>query len=73
MPTTKHRINITATPVVEAALRKLAKLDRVPVASKAAELLERALDMEEDIALAHIVDIRMKRPARFIEHDAAWK
>jgi hypothetical protein len=73
MPTTKHRINITTTPASLIALRRAAQRDRMPIASKAAELIELALELEEDIALGALADLRMRKRKRFISHETAWK
>ena len=72
MSTIKPRINITADRDIELAITRAARRDRVPVAAKAVELLRLALELEEDLALATIVDGRLARPARFIAHDKAW-
>lgn len=72
MSTTKQRINITADRDVEFALRSSAKRDRMPIASKAAELLRLALSIEEDLALATIVRQREKKHTGFIPHKKVW-
>lgn len=73
MATIKQRINITVGETIEGALKQAAKRDRVPVASKAAELLELALNLEEDMALSRLADERMAKKVRFISHAKAWK
>lgn len=73
MPTTKPRINVTISPDVEAGLKILAKRDRVPVASKAAELLSFALAIEEDQALIALAESRDTADAKYIPHDKFWK
>lgn len=72
MATLKQRINITADADVESALRSAAKRDRVPVASKAAELLRLALEIEEDLALATIARVRDTGKVKFISHKKVW-
>lgn len=73
MPTTKQRINISVSDEIKLALTKLAMRDRVPEATKAARLLEMALEIEEDVAWDAIVGKRDKKGARFITHRNAWK
>lgn len=74
MTTVKTRINITADKDLEEGLRLAAKHDSVPVASKAAELLRFALDIEEDLYFGKIVEERMKqRNIKWIPHDEMWK
>lgn len=73
MSTTKQRINITADAATEVALKRAAKRDGVPVATKAAELVMIGLELEEDIALAALGDERAKYKGPLIPHDQAWK
>lgn len=73
MPTTKHRINISTDKDTELILKKIAKRDGVPLATKALDLLLKALDIEEDAALLQIVEARMAKPGRRIPHHLAWK
>jgi len=74
MPTTKKRINLTTDRDTEAILEKIARRDGMPMATKAAELLHFALGIEEDLALASIVESRMAmKVKRWIPHHLAWK
>lgn len=73
MPTTKARINISLPDEIKEALSKLAKRDRMPEATKAARLLEAALEVEEDLFWNEIARKRDKKQARFIAHASAWK
>ena len=70
---TKKRINITADADVEAALISSAKRDRMPVTSKAAELLRLALELEEDVALTSLAEKRLSQKARFLPHEKVWR
>jgi hypothetical protein len=73
MSTTKRRINITADADVEAALKLVAERDGVPMATKAAELLRNALELEEDLALGAIAEERERAHVKFISHEEFWK
>lgn len=73
MPTTKQRINISVSDEIKQALMKLAIRDRVPEATKAARLLEMALEVEEDAVWDAIAGRRDKKNIRFIAHKKAWK
>ena len=73
MPTTKARINISLPNEVKEALSKLARRDCMPEATKAARLLEVALEVEEDLFWNQIAEKRDKKQARFITHASAWK
>jgi len=72
MATTKQRINITADPEIEQALKSAAKRDNVPVATKAAELIQIGLALEEDLALSVIAELRSKKKGLYVPHDKAW-
>lgn len=73
MPTAKTRINISLSDEIKEALQKLAKRDHVPEATKAARLLEVALETEEDLVWNEIAEKRDKKQAKFISHANAWK
>lgn len=73
MPTNKTRINISLSDSVKDALSKLARRDRVPQATKAARLLEIALELEEDQVWDVIAKQRDVKNARYISHVKAWK
>lgn len=73
MSTTKTRINISLPNSVRNALIKLAHRDRVPQATKAARLLEIALELEEDQTWEAIAKRRDVKNARYLSHDKAWK
>lgn len=72
MPTNKTRINITAEADVEKALTYAAKRDGVPVATKAAELIQIGLSLEEDAVLSSLADNRRFKKSSLINHDKAW-
>ncbi|MBI2454224.1 MAG: hypothetical protein HYV54_01460 [Parcubacteria group bacterium] len=73
MPTLKSRINISLPDEVKETLEKLAKRDRIPEATKAARLLEIAIETEEDLFWNEIAEERDKKQAKFISHASAWK
>lgn len=73
MPTIKTRINISLSKEIRNALAKLARRDRVPQATKAARLLETALELEEDQIWDAIARQRDVRDARYVPHSKAWK
>lgn len=73
MTTTKKRINITADADVEAALIRSAKRDKLPVTTKATELLRLALELEEDVVLGFLANERFSKRERYLSHEKAWK
>lgn len=58
---------------INEALAKLARRDRVPRATKAARLLEIALEMEEDRLWDMIAEKRDTKSARYVSHSKAWR
>ena len=73
MATTKTRINISLPKNVVGALSKLARRDQVPQATKAAHLLQAALEIEEDVVWDTIAQKRDTKNARYVSHAKAWR
>jgi predicted transcriptional regulator len=73
MPTPKTRLNISLPDEVRNAISELARRDRVPQATKAARLLEAALEVEEDQIWNAMAEKRDAGKARYVRHDRAWK
>lgn len=73
MPTTKSRINISLPDGVKEILAKVANRDRIPTATKAARLLEIALELEEDQAWDNIAERRDVKQAHYFSHNKAWQ
>jgi hypothetical protein len=71
MATTKRRVNVSLPKHTDIALKKLAKRDDVPEATKALELIQTALEIEEDEMLDSLAGIRDKNGS-FVSHDEAW-
>lgn len=68
----KTRINITLPEEVRAGLAKSAQRERIPQATKAARLLEIALEMEEDLVWDKIAQARDSKRAHYVSHAKAW-
>lgn len=73
MATTKTRINVSISSDVERALIALAKRDQVPHATKAAELLRQALEIEEDQVFDRVAAGRDSVSSKFLSHKAVWR
>ena len=71
MATTKTRINVSLSHDVERAIIALAKRDQVPKATKAAELLRIALEIDEDVVLDTIAHERDRKGVKFVSHKSA--
>jgi hypothetical protein len=72
MATTKRRVNISLPAHTDIALKKLAKRDDVPDATKALELINLALEIEEDELLESIAAKRDTEDAVYVSHEEAW-
>lgn len=73
MPTTKERINITVNKDKNFLLKTLAKRDNLSVSAKVLALVDEALELKEDLALAAIADARKKQKGKRYTHEEAWK
>lgn len=73
MPTTKTRINISLPDKMRRVLSKIAERDRMPEATKAAHLIENALELEEDMMWNKIAEKRDKDKAKFVLHQKVWR
>ncbi len=72
MPTSKKRLNITLPKHLALFLARIAVRDNLPQATKAAQLLERALAIEEDEYFSHVADERVKKNTGFVSHEEFW-
>ena len=73
MATTKARINVSVSSDVEKAIILLAKRDQVPNATKAAELLKLALEIEEDMVFSAIADARLdEKKTKWLSGKEVW-
>lgn len=72
MPTKKKRLNITLPNDVAVFLEQISLRDDVPQATKAVELLDMALEMEEDEYFSKIAEEREKAGGKFISHKDFW-
>jgi hypothetical protein len=72
MATTKKRLNVTLPASLDEALMRIARRDSVPQATKAAELLAFALELEEDVVWDALATARAKEKGTLLSHKAVW-
>ena len=73
MATTKDRINVSVSKEVRRALARLARRDEVPEATKAADLIEMALEIEEDLYFSKLAEQRLKGKVKWVrDSDRIW-
>lgn len=73
MATTKNRLNVSLSRDIDTALSELSRRDNMPRATKAADLLRVALELEEDQVWDKRAGARDTLRARFVSHKLAWK
>lgn len=73
MPTKKKRLNVTLSKETAIFLKKISLRDDVPEATKAAELLEKAMEIEEDEYFGRVADDRVRQKTGWLSHEAFWK
>lgn len=72
MSITKKRVNISISKDLDDILIKLSKRDQVPQATKAAELIRLAVEIEEDYVWDAVSSKRDTKSANFISHKKVW-
>lgn len=72
MPTSKKRLNITLPKDARIYLKKLALRDEVPEATKAAQLVQMAMEIEEDAYFAKMAEERARKNAGTISSEEFW-
>jgi hypothetical protein len=74
MPTKNPRINVVLERPLYNSVGRLAERDGVSLSLKVRDLVKEALEIEEDIALSQLAEIREKTFSRkkALKHDEVW-
>ena len=73
MPTQKNRVNLTVDPEVFAALGLLAKKKKKSLSNVSIDLIEKALELEEDLYFSAASDKRLSESkGKWVSHKKAW-
>lgn len=74
MPAKNPRVNVVLERPLYDAVRRLARRDRISVSSKVRDLVTRALEVDEDLALAALAARREKSfdRGRVLSHEQLW-
>ena len=74
MPTKKPRINVVLNPRIYADVQTLSEARGLSMSSLVEDLIEDALEIQEDIALVALADERKKslRKPELVSHKKAW-
>lgn len=73
MATTKKRINVTLSENLEEAIEALSERDNVPEATKARQLMEAAVEIEEDAILLEMAEAREAEGGPYVPHSEVLK
>lgn len=69
MATIKKRIYISVSDEIDKALETLARKENIPKATKATQMVERALELHEDVILSAMADERINSDAKYVALD----
>ncbi len=75
MPTKNPRINVVLHPRIYADVQTLSKARGLSMSAVVENLIEDALEIQEDIALAAFADERKKslKKSELVSHNKAWR
>jgi predicted DNA-binding protein len=73
MPTKKKRINLTIDNDLYRSLERLSFKKHQPISSVSRELIEKALELEEDLYFSSIGDKRLEEDKERFPHQSAWE
>ena len=72
MPTAKKRINLTVEDELFENLKRLAKKEDTSIASVSNALIERALELREDMYFSKVSEQRLEKVAKRLTHENLW-
>ena len=72
MPTTKKRINITIDDELYRSLDKLSKKENGTLSSVSLRLIERAVELEEDLYFSRQAEKRLAKNEKRVPHSKVW-
>ena len=73
MPTAKKRINVTIDDETYKALEQLSEKRAKSISSVSLNLIEQALELQEDLHFSRIADERLTKREKRISHRKAWE
>ncbi len=71
-PTAKKGINLTVEDEIFETLKRLAKKEATSIASVINALLERALELREDLHFSKIGETRLEKNGKRLSHEDVW-
>lgn len=73
MTTKQPRLNVTLSEEAHDILSMLAERDDKSVSAIAREMIQKGLELEEDLWLSELAEEREKQTTRWLTHDEFWK
>jgi predicted DNA-binding protein len=73
MPTAKKRINVTIDDETYKVLEKLSEKRAKSISSVSLNLIEQALELQEDLHFSRIADERLIKREKRISHRKVWE
>ncbi len=73
MSLAKKRINLTVDDKTYSVLETLSGKKRQKISTVSLNLIQQALEMQEDIYFSNLADERLSKKQKRISHDKAWK
>ena len=73
MATAKKRINITIDDPTYRLLEKLSETRNQSISGVGLELIDQALEYQEDLHFSRIADKRLAKNEKRLPHDKVWK
>ncbi len=73
MPSAKKRINITINDETYKALERLSEKRAKSISSVSLNLIEQALEFQEDLHFSRIADERLTKREKRISHRKTWE
>ncbi len=73
MPTAKKRINVTIDDETYKVLEKLSEKRAKSISSVSLNLIEQALELQEDLHFSRIADERLIKREKRISHRKTWE
>ena len=72
MQTMTHRVSVSFTPDISAALGDRARMRKTPLAQTVREIVTETVEREEDEYFGRLAEERMKSDTEYLTHEEAW-
>ncbi len=73
MSVAKKRVNLTVDHKTYSALKKLSGNKQQKISTLSLNLIQQALELQEDMYFSKIADKRLSQKQKRISHDKAWR